>query len=71
MKPTSKYGRAQFYAPYKQIGNAKIDTYWFDLMVLWIVTLVLYVCLYYNVLEKLIVSLTNLRIKEPGRNRII
>jgi ABC-type multidrug transport system ATPase subunit len=71
MKPTSKYGRAQFYAPYKQIGKTKIDTYCFDLSVLWIVTLVLYVCLYYNVLEKLITSLTNLQIKESGSNRII
>ena len=55
MKPTSKYGRAQLYAPYKQIGHVEIDTFWFDLLVLWIVTLGLYTCLYYNLLQKLII----------------
>jgi hypothetical protein len=67
MKPTSKYGRAQFYAPYKQVGNIQIDTFWFNLMVLWIVTLVLYVALYYNLLQKLVTGLENLRLKEPEK----
>jgi hypothetical protein len=64
MKPTSKYGRAQFYAPYKQLGNLRIDTYWFNLLVLWIVTLVFYIALYYNLLQRLINFIENLRLKE-------
>ena len=64
MKPLSNYGRAQLYAPYKQIGHVEIDTFWFDLLVLWIVTLCLYTCLYYNLLQKLIIFIENLRIKE-------
>ncbi len=64
MKPTSKYGRAHFYAPYKQMGNIKIDTFWFNLMVLWIVTLVLYFALYYNLLQKLIGVFENTEISE-------
>jgi ABC transport system ATP-binding/permease protein len=67
MKPLSKNGRAHFYAPYKQIGDIKIDTYWFDLMVLWTVTLALYIALYFNIFEKLITVLTNLRIKESDK----
>jgi ABC-type multidrug transport system ATPase subunit len=67
MKPVSKYGRAHFYAPYKQIGDIKIDTFWFNLMVLWIVILMLYIALYYNLLEKLITGLTNLRIKDADK----
>ena len=67
MKPTSKNGRAHFYAPYKQVGNFKIDTFWFNLIVIWIVTLVLYIALYYNFLEKLITSLTNMRLKESDK----
>ena len=37
MRPVSKYGRAHFYAPYKKIGNITIDTFWFNIIVLWIV----------------------------------
>lgn len=54
MKPASKFGRAHFYAPVKQIVNLQIDTFWFDLMVLWFVILLLYMALYYNLLQKLI-----------------
>ena len=67
MKPVSKFGRAHFYAPYKQIGDIKIDTYWFNIMVLWIVTLILYIVLYYNILEKLIRGFSNLKLKESDK----
>ena len=67
MKPTSKYGRAHLFAPYKLIGDLKIDTYWFDLMVLWTVTLAFYIALYYNLFEKLTTVLINLRIKESDK----
>jgi hypothetical protein len=63
MKPTSKYGRSQFYSPYKQIGEIKIDTFWFDLLVLWLVTLGLYGALYYNLLQKLIGFFENMKFK--------
>jgi ABC transport system ATP-binding/permease protein len=63
MKPVSKYGQAQLYAPYKQIGKRKIDTYWFNILVLWFVTLVLYITLYYNLLQKTVTCFENLRIK--------
>jgi hypothetical protein len=64
MKPTSKYGRAHFYAPYKLVGNFKIDTYWFNLLVLWLEVAGLYIALYFNLLSKLINSLENLKRKE-------
>jgi hypothetical protein len=63
MKPTSKYGRAHFYAPYKLVGNFKIDTYWFNLLVLWLEVAGLYIALYFNLLSKLINSLENLKRK--------
>ncbi len=61
MKPTSRYGQAHFYAPYKQIGSIKIDTYWFNIIVLWIATFVLYIVLYYNYLQKAVNFLTIMR----------
>ena len=54
MKPTSKYGRAHFYAPYKQLGNLKIDTFWFNILVLVDCNTGMYVALYYKLLQRLI-----------------
>lgn len=66
MKPVSKYGRAQFYAPYKQIGNIQIDTFWFNLLVLWFVTLGLYVALYFKLLQKIVTYFENLRFEKSN-----
>ena len=52
MKPVSQNGRAQFYAPYKQLGKKRIDTLWFNIIVLWFATLLLYMALYYKLLQK-------------------
>ncbi len=35
MKPVSQNGRAHFYAPYKQVGEKRIETLWFNIIVLW------------------------------------
>jgi len=67
MKPTSKSGRAHFYAPYKQIGNIKIDTYLFNVSILWLVSLVLYIALYYNILQKFTELMGNLKLKEINK----
>jgi len=62
MKATSKYGRAHFYAPYKFIGNIEIDTYWFNIIGIWLVSLLLYLVLYLNFLQKLMTWFENLRL---------
>jgi ABC-type multidrug transport system ATPase subunit len=64
-KAASKFGRAHFYAPYKQIGNwENIDTFWFDLTVMWLVSVLLYVALYFNLLRKLLTYVENLRFQK-------
>jgi ABC-type multidrug transport system ATPase subunit len=50
----SRYGRAHFYAPEKRIGNLNIDTYWFNLIVIWLMILTLYVFLIFELLKKFI-----------------
>ena len=52
--PVSKVGRAQFYAPVKRIGNLLIPTYAFNVAVIVIMILILYISLYYNWLRKII-----------------
>ena len=62
MKPGSKYGRAHFFAPYKQLGNLKISTLVFNVSVIWIMVLGLFVTLYYNVLNRFIIFLEGLKL---------
>jgi hypothetical protein len=62
MAPGSKCGRAQFFAPYKQIGNLKIETLIFNMLAVWIMILVLFVTLYYNVLKRFIGFLESLKL---------
>ncbi len=54
MDPKSKYGRAHLYAPAKKLGNLTIDSIWFNIMVLWIGSLILYLTLVFDVLRKFI-----------------
>ena len=74
MAPGSKYGRAHFFAPYKQIGNIKIETLLFNMIVLWIMIFLLCVTLYYNLLKKLIMFLESLNLpilkKKFGRDMV-
>ncbi len=60
-KATSKSGRAHFYAPFKKIGNKEIDTFLFNLLVLWLVTLFLYVILYFKLIQKIITFFGTMR----------
>jgi ABC-type multidrug transport system ATPase subunit len=62
MRPVARNGRAHFYAPYKMLGNLSIDTFWFNIAVLWIVTLMLYIALYYNLFLRAITFFSNLRV---------
>jgi hypothetical protein len=62
MRPGSKIGRAHFFAPYKQIGNLKIGTLVFNLIVIWIMIFSLFVTLYYNILKRFIAFLESLKL---------
>lgn len=54
MPPGSKYGRAHFFAPYKMIGNMRIGTLLFNISMVWLMTMGLFVTLYYNLLKKFV-----------------
>jgi len=62
MKAASIFGRAHFYAPYKRTGNIEIYTYWFNIMVIWLVSVFLYAALYFNLLKNLIAWIGNFRL---------
>ncbi len=51
--PENKNGRAHFYSPVKKIGNLTIDTYWFNVMFIWLTSLVIYLLLIFNVFKRI------------------
>jgi ABC transport system ATP-binding/permease protein len=56
MEPEFKFIRAHFYSPTKQVFGTKIDTLTVNVIVLWVMTLILYLALYFRVLKKILDS---------------
>lgn len=48
--------RAHFFAPKKNLFGALVSTYWFNVLVIWMMTIVLYVTLYFEWLRKFVTS---------------
>ena len=46
--------RAHMYAPVKQFLGMKIDTFWFNIGVIWTMTIMLYITLYFDIFEKIV-----------------
>ena len=51
---------AHFYAPRKKIFGLYIDTFWANIMVIWLMVIVLTITLYYDVFQKIIKFIGNL-----------
>jgi len=62
--PLSKYGRAHFYAPFKRLGDWEIPTMWFNLAIIWLSTVLLYVTLYYDWLRKVLKFIEKFRLQQ-------
>jgi ABC-type multidrug transport system ATPase subunit len=55
--------RTHFFAPKKNLFGTLVDTYWFDIMVIWIMTVILYITLYFELVRKLVNVFDNM----PGK----
>jgi ABC transport system ATP-binding/permease protein len=55
--------RAPFFAPTKNLLGAAVSTYWFDILMIWLMSVVLYITLYFELLRKLVNSFD----KVPGK----
>ncbi|HRY33514.1 MAG TPA: ATP-binding cassette domain-containing protein [Bacteroidales bacterium] len=53
-KPDFHNGRAHFLASEKKLGKMTFATFWFNLGVIWLMSLVLYLCLQFDLLRKLL-----------------
>jgi ABC transport system ATP-binding/permease protein len=58
---------ANLYQPTKHFAGSVIDTYWFNIGVIWCMTIGFYITLYYDVLRKLIEMIENRRYRRPDR----
>jgi ABC-type multidrug transport system ATPase subunit len=66
--PTSKIDfKAQFYMPQKHFLSYDIDTFWFNTVVIWSMSLFLFVMLYFDVLRKIISLAENISSPFPKR----
>jgi hypothetical protein len=52
--PRSRFGRAHLFAPIKRVGPVSIDTYWFNLLIIWLSALVFYLILLKDLLRKFV-----------------
>lgn len=57
--PDSKFLKANFLSPTKRIGDNYYSTYWANTLIIWIINLVLFLCLYFRLLPKLTSFKTN------------
>lgn len=64
MDPDSSIGRAHLYSPVKIIGSHKIDTFWFNVMVLWVMTSVLYLLLVKDIFGKTVKGVWKPRLRK-------
>ena len=69
--PEARNGRAHFYAPEKRILQFTIDTFWFNLLVIWLYSGLLFVILYYDVLRKIIAYFEIIRLNRVNRRRFL
>lgn len=55
----SNFGRSHFFAPYKQVYNTLIKTFWFNTLIIWIMLLTLYFSLLIDIFPKIGKSINN------------
>ncbi len=65
--PESNFGRAHFYAPYKQFNGQLTDTKWFNLLVLWGFSFLVYIALLLDLFRKFIHFINTLKLHREAR----
>lgn len=56
MDPSPWFVKAHFYSPTKKIFGLNVDTYWVNVMVIWTVSIITYLLLYFRVLRNMLSS---------------
>ncbi|MBN1252048.1 MAG: ATP-binding cassette domain-containing protein [Bacteroidales bacterium] len=62
--PESNFGRAQFYASSKKFLGYQFDTFWFNILVIWFGTFLLYLALLFDLLRRILSYFENFRLRK-------
>lgn len=69
--PLYNNGRAHFYSPVKRVVGINIDTFWFNLLIIWFFSSLLFIILYYDILRKIIEYFETIRLNRLTRRRFL
>lgn len=67
LDPRSKVLRAHFYAPRKRLFNYFIETYWVNIGVIWLQSIILYIMLYFSVFKRVLTQGENISRKYENK----
>lgn len=56
--------RSHFYAPCKPFLGKYYDTYWYNMVVVWVFTIILYITLYFELLSKMLLLMGKIKFKK-------
>ncbi len=70
-KPKSQFGRSHFFAPYKKVGKFKVDTFWFNLGIIWISSFLLYVLLKFDLILKAVDIIEIIKVTRGWSKKIL
>jgi hypothetical protein len=69
-EPEPDSRRAHFYAPVKNLLSYRMDTFWYNLILIWIFTIMLLALLYYDVIRKGLTFMETLRLNRLNKLRL-
>ena len=55
--------RTHFLAPVKYLFGYVLDTFWFNILIVWSMTIILYITLYFEVLKRVVLYFENIKIR--------
>ena len=66
LEPENRFIKAHFYSPSKNLFGRSFSTYAVNVAVLWVISLLFYLSLYFRILRKTVDAIGNLINKKPG-----
>lgn len=69
-QPGEKSWRSHFYAPSKNLFGNSLDTFWFNLIVIWVFSILLFPVLYYDIIRKGLTYMETLRLNRLNKLRL-
>ncbi len=69
--PESEFGRAHFYAPVKKIANFTIDTFRFNVLIIWLMTVLMYFLLQMDIIRKGMEYIENVKVTKGWSKKVL